>query len=357
MPSGQSRVAVTVNRRRALHPAPTWDVFISHSSMDKGTATRLAYDLKELGKRVWIDYEYLVAGDLLPIEVGEAIRDSRAVILMWSEATDESPWVAQELQTALSIGQHILLCLLDQTPYRHHPELVDRFWCDFGSSYDAGLAQLMRGLAILDAEGAPRLQPTRAKRAPAPERGTLASLQDAVLAALTLRDFHEATALQARLDPLLDRALQRWPRDPEILSLAGYQHQRAFQMSTRNDSKVLPRHRRVLDQAEVFFHRALASEPGSVSALNGLGAISAYRANWEMAEHYCLRAIQQARQLGLDYGSTKEDLAAIRAHKARLRVPARGQADRRRAIDATGPRRSRGGTGRPQSAPRDTPRR
>ena len=297
---------------------PSWDVFLSHSSRDKGTATRLAQDLKELGHSVWIDYEKLAVGDLLPQEIGEAIRDSSALAVLWSASTDSSSWVAQELQAALVIGHRILLCLLDDTPFNHHPELVDRIWADFSHAYDSGLAQLMEGLAQFKREGATRLQPAGVERSPAGTREKIWETQDAILKELDHRDFRKAAALQRQLDPAIEESLRQWPYDPDIMSCAGYHVKNAVRIATEDGRRRrTKKHTAQLEEGERFFHRALAVEPGAMSALNGLGSIAAMQGNLEMAEHYCLRAIQQARYMGIDYTYSKEDLDAIRAEKQR----------------------------------------
>lgn len=314
----RSKVAGAALEKAGAPGAPRWDVFISHSSLDKGTATRLSQDLQDLGLRVWVDYENLFVGDLLPQELGEAIRDSLAFVLLWSASTDSSRWVPQELQAALAVGRPILLCLLDGTPHDHHTELDGRFWCDLGSSYEAGLAQLRAALAQRKADtgrgpGAPPIE-----RAPAAKSVEIHDAQSRILDEVDHDQFDEAAALQARLDPIIEASVARWPRDPMVLSCAGYHRKNAVLISMRGTGRALaPAELEQLDEGARLFHRALASEPGQINALNGLASIEGTRGNLEMAEHFCLRALQQSRQQGIAYPEARSDLEIIRAAKLR----------------------------------------
>lgn len=335
-----SKVTKAALERATVPGVPRWDVFISHSSLDKGTATRLAQDLQDLGVRVWVDWENLVVGDLLPVELGEAIRDSLTFVLLWSASTDSSAWVPQELQAALAVGRPILLCRLDGTPFDHHRELDGRFWCDLGSSYEAGLARLRAALAERktapgEAPGAP------IERAPTAKITEIHTAQMRVLDEVERRGFERAADLQARLDPVVEDALARWPRDPLALSCAGYHRKNAVLISRRGAARALTAEEiGLLDDGARLFHAALASEPGHLSALNGLASVEATRGNLEMAEHYCLRALQQARHRGLDYAEAKSDLELIRAEKLRRagrEAPPPAQAGARVELGAVGP--------------------
>lgn len=319
MRSTRSKVTKAAVARTDVPRAEHWDIFISHSTRDKGVATRLGQDLRELGQRVWIDYENLFVGDLLPQKIGEAIRDSSTLVLLWSASAARSRWVPQELQAALAAGHAILLCVLDATPYKHHKALVDRFWCNLEpASYQTGLTQLLAALtkSRSSAGKAPPTPPM--EMADKAEFMKISEAQWRILDDMDRNDYEQAAANQARVDPLIKSAMKRWPRDPNILSCAGYQRKNAVRIAKRDSSRESnTKEAKWLDEGWNLFQRALAVDPHCIYALNGLASIEAMRGDFQMAEHYCLRSLYEARHQSLDYTAAKMDLAVIRTELLR----------------------------------------
>lgn len=300
-----------------------WDVFISHSSLNKGTATRLVLDLRDLGFRVWVDYEHLFGGDVLSPEIGEAIASSRAFALLWSKEADLSQWVPQELQTALVLRHPILLCLLDDAGYARYPELVGRFYCDFRPSYEQGFDALRAALAQRKA-GPRRSKGRNTKRAPLEKLREVYDAQVKIIACVEGNQLETAADLQTRLNPLLEELLAQYPKDPTLLSSAGYHEKNAVLISKANVRRALKKTEVArLDRGARYFHMALAVEPECMSALNGLASVDFMRGNLEMAEHYCLRALAEAHRQGVSYGAAQSDLSLIRKEKARRGLAAR----------------------------------
>jgi hypothetical protein len=73
------------------------DAFISYSRQDEGWAKKLDADLRALGCQVFLDTRRLTAGDDWDTQLQSAIRDSRHLIVMWSDNADRSEWVKMEM--------------------------------------------------------------------------------------------------------------------------------------------------------------------------------------------------------------------------------------------------------------------
>src|SRR5207253_6011581 len=92
------------------------DAFISHSSRNRAAAGRLEELLEAEGLAVWLDESEIRVGRLLRPQLQTAIRESRALVLLWSEPAAASRWVNSEWLTAIHLDRFVLPCVLDGTP-------------------------------------------------------------------------------------------------------------------------------------------------------------------------------------------------------------------------------------------------
>ena len=77
-----------------------FDVFISHSSLDKNDVARpLAKSLESLGLKVWLDEEQLLVGDSIRRGIESALRESRFGVIILSPAYLSSEWGQKELDS------------------------------------------------------------------------------------------------------------------------------------------------------------------------------------------------------------------------------------------------------------------
>ena len=76
-----------------------FDVFLSHSSKDIETVRELVARLKQSGLKVWFDDEQLKPGDQILKRIGEGLRQSRNLIMAWSQNFAESEWTTFEGDT------------------------------------------------------------------------------------------------------------------------------------------------------------------------------------------------------------------------------------------------------------------
>lgn len=77
------------------------DLFVSYSSANREIAREFATDLTAQGYTVWWDTQ-LLAGERFRKAIFEQLDDSRAVIVIWTEASIVSDWVVAEAQRAHS---------------------------------------------------------------------------------------------------------------------------------------------------------------------------------------------------------------------------------------------------------------
>jgi hypothetical protein len=77
-------------------------VFISHRSVDSTVANRLGKDLATLGHTVHLDEWDLHAGDSIVEWMQRGLSDASYLILCYSEAGVDSPWMSREWMSALA---------------------------------------------------------------------------------------------------------------------------------------------------------------------------------------------------------------------------------------------------------------
>jgi hypothetical protein len=77
-----------------------WDVFLSHSSIDKPRVARLAERLTAAGFSVWFDRPNIDSGEDIVTAIEQGLERSRVLILCMTKAAFESEWVRLERNTA-----------------------------------------------------------------------------------------------------------------------------------------------------------------------------------------------------------------------------------------------------------------
>ena len=76
-----------------------YDVFLSHSTKDKGVVRELAERLRKDGLKVWFDEWVLKAGDSIPAKIEEGLENSRVLVLCVSANAFGSGWAQLEAGT------------------------------------------------------------------------------------------------------------------------------------------------------------------------------------------------------------------------------------------------------------------
>lgn len=146
----------------ASGPPPRRTVFISHANpQDNEFASWLGTRLIGAGYTVWSDLLRLVGGEPFWRDIGDAIKDHAAiVVLVLSRAATQKPGVLDEIALAVGTGRKlqnpkfIIPTRLDDLPFDEFPEQVIRLNAiDFHGNWADGLNQLRKAL---EEHGVPR---------------------------------------------------------------------------------------------------------------------------------------------------------------------------------------------------------
>jgi len=124
-------------------------VFLSHSSLDKPLARRIANDLKSAGHRVWLDEREIYVGHSITAQVQQGLEQSDFIAVLLSVNSVRSGWVEKEWQSR--VEREVRLRSVEILPLRvddcEIPLLLrDKKWADF-RDYQSGLAEVLRALS------------------------------------------------------------------------------------------------------------------------------------------------------------------------------------------------------------------
>lgn|SRR5262245_62000370 len=299
---------------------PASPVFVSHSSTTTAAARQVETALEGAGFTAWLDYSDIQIGGLLRNELHDAIRESRAVVLIWSAAAAESRWVSAEILTAFHMDRFIVPCVVDDTPLPQF--LGSSVFVDLRKAGGDGLRQIARGVELAPAHA--NLLPPRVAAPSIDMKLAAAGLyerQKLVTRPLMKRDLATAANAQAQLDPDMKQAEQRWRYELEILNLGGYHRKNGYLVKHWDAIQAgRPPRDPILYEGERLFFEAALVDPLDVSALNGLASILIYEFELEAAEFFNARAIELSRKENLPYDAALHDAKLIAWMKQRQRA-------------------------------------
>lgn len=297
-------------------------VFISHSSVNLKAAQQVEAALNTAGFDPWLDHSDIRIGELLGKELQEAIKASKAVVLLWSKAAAASRWVATEVLTAFHLDRFIVPCVLSATEL---PQFLSRsVYFDLRKGRMDVLKRL--GEQVKSAPRARNEFPRISSYQTGKLKEAIKRINDQqmdILDRLDREDLSGARKRQASLDPEMRAAEARWRYDPTILNLAGCHRKNAYMLKHWDEycAGRFPRDP-VLADGERRFLDTLFINPIDYGALNGVGNILLFEGELSAAEFFVGRAIAEAAKDGIDYKEAKHDLEVIRS---RTRVPEPGR--------------------------------
>ena len=76
-------------------------VFLSYSTADEDFAKQLGSHLSRRGCDVWDPSEQLFPGDNWLLKIGEALKESKAMVVLLSPDSTKSEWVRREIEYAV----------------------------------------------------------------------------------------------------------------------------------------------------------------------------------------------------------------------------------------------------------------
>jgi len=296
-----------------------FDAFISHAGKDGAKAETIEAALG--AKRVWLDRSEIRLGALLGRELLSNIRASKALVLVWSKRSAQSPWVQSEWIAAANLGKPIVPICLDKTPLPQ--ALSNALWGKGGTSFNATVAQLARTLRNGLAPG-PSISPSMQLPNPKLEAEVtrLALEQNAMFDAFSGGSLAIARRLQRRLETQTSALVKKHPHDSRAAVLWAYNEKNSVILEHDADIAAgIKIDDARLDEARWRFIYSLWLDPLSPEALNGLGTIAWFGHDLDTAEFFVRAALRRLP----DYDHAKHDLALILDLKSRSR-PARRRA-------------------------------
>lgn len=126
------------------------EVFISYSRKDGDFARKLNIELQNNEKTTWFDQESIADGSDFKTEIFKGIASSDNFLFVISPDSIASPYCAEEVQYAASLGKRFITILIRPTdPATIPAELSSVQWLDFSTQgFERGFSQLLRALDI-----------------------------------------------------------------------------------------------------------------------------------------------------------------------------------------------------------------
>lgn len=126
-------------------------IFISYAyaQSDREFALSLAHQLMEQGHQVWMDRLALLPGDNWPLEIGKALRDCDAMVVLLSPNSARSEGQRHEIDYALSSDQYAGRVIpVFIRPTKDYPWILEKFSAVRANNNPAGtgrkVGQLLR---------------------------------------------------------------------------------------------------------------------------------------------------------------------------------------------------------------------
>lgn len=137
------------------------DVFLSYARADRPRAESLAAALERAGYSVWWD-RHIAGGSEFSSDIERELGDCRAVIVLWSDAARESPWVKDEAAVGRDAGKLLPVALDTALPplgFRQYHAIDFSRWNGAAEAAETGelvqtLAARLRGASPPEAMAA-----------------------------------------------------------------------------------------------------------------------------------------------------------------------------------------------------------
>jgi hypothetical protein len=120
--------------------------FFSYARSDSDFVLKLARDLRKAGADVWLDQLDIEAGNRWDLSVGEALKDSKKMLVILSPDSVSSNNVMDEVSFALEAGKTVIPILFKACDIPFRLRRVQH--ADFTINYDEALKNLLQALKL-----------------------------------------------------------------------------------------------------------------------------------------------------------------------------------------------------------------
>ncbi len=129
------------------------DVFISYSSKNSAAAQAICHELEDNNIKCWMAPRDIPVGAKYASVITQAIKECKAVVLVFSEFSAISPWVESEINIAFSNRRPIVPYKIDTTPLENYDEfylmLNNRHWIEAYPDFKTRFADLVTVISNL----------------------------------------------------------------------------------------------------------------------------------------------------------------------------------------------------------------
>ena len=124
-------------------------VFMSHRRSDALEAEALANDIRSAGHQVWLDDWEIGLGDSIVAKMNEGLEGAAYLVLCYSKAGSEAPWMGREWQSALARqlnGSAVKILPVILTGGSPPAILADIQYVDLTKNRPAAIASLLQAI-------------------------------------------------------------------------------------------------------------------------------------------------------------------------------------------------------------------
>ena len=137
-----------------------YDVFISYSSKDKLVADAVCHSLEENRVMCWIAPRDVTAGQSYAKQIMQSIKECQVIVLIFSENSNKSEHVENEIDSAFNCGKPIIPFLIDKTEMNDELGyyLRRKHWLVAYPDYRQKTADLVNTILRLIGKGRPQME-------------------------------------------------------------------------------------------------------------------------------------------------------------------------------------------------------
>src|SRR3954469_11644230 len=189
-PSAKGRAVNEAGPVISNHPAASRPVFVSYATVDRKEALNVCNAIERRGAKCWISTRDVPPGANYQEAIVRSLRDARAMVLVFSEAANNSDEIKKELSLASRYHVPVMaLRIEDVEPSDAFAyELSTRQWIDAFAGWDRSIDSLARRIGELHGtqsaiSSSPR-PPAGRRGRPILQRGTIAITACVILLAV-----------------------------------------------------------------------------------------------------------------------------------------------------------------------------
>jgi hypothetical protein len=147
--------------------SPDLYLFVSHVTEDRAAALQIVGELERRGVRCWIAPRNVRAGNPFDDEIAEAIDNCRAMLLIFSERCNDSPYIRREVTVAGEANKIVIPFRIENAQPKKglRVRLADLHWIDAFVAREQAIDEVLKTLAPV-ADKEPPAHPIESKVSP-----------------------------------------------------------------------------------------------------------------------------------------------------------------------------------------------